>query len=84
MADAINGCYMKIVVNENQVSGRNALKVPSGTLKGPLNLDISWHVAPAQIVAILDLSGNAGEHRRSPLAAAGTVANLALQECNYV
>jgi hypothetical protein len=84
---------MNFVANENQFPGQNAPKVPSGTTTGalagqaPLRLDISWHVAPAQIVAILDLSGKAGDHGFSPLVSAGPVATAALpgpQEYKYL
>jgi hypothetical protein len=68
---------MNSVVNENECSGQ---KVPFGAVIGtlpgakpaaqngqePVRLEISWHVAPAQNVAILDLSAQAGGHDLLP------------------
>jgi hypothetical protein len=88
---------MNSVANENQRSGKKALKGLPGSVtdakstsqdgKAPLlHLDISWHVAPAQIVAILDLSGK-DDHDLSPLASAGPIAtatHAGLQKYKYV
>jgi hypothetical protein len=59
---------MKYSVNENENSDATARSgtVPNGTMvshsgaQTPARLKISWHVAPAQNVAILDLTGQAG------------------------
>jgi hypothetical protein len=43
--------------------------------EAPVRLKISWHVAPAQNVAILDLTGQAGGLGLAPLASTEPVAN---------
>jgi hypothetical protein len=72
---------MNYFANENECSGEKAPEVPSGTVpvvsvvshsgaqdcEAPVPLKISWHVAPAQNVAILDLTGKAGGLGLSPL-----------------
>jgi hypothetical protein len=79
---------MNSIGNENEFPGQKAQKVPSGTVVGalggaktaaqdgetPVRLEISWHVAPAQSVAILDLSGKTGGHGLPPLATTRRVA----------
>jgi hypothetical protein len=80
---------MNDFVNENGCSWEKAPKVPSSTVSGalpvsnsgaqdgaaPVRLKISWHVAPAQNVAILDLTGEAGGLGLAPLISAEPVAN---------
>ncbi len=80
---------MNYFANENECSGKKAPKVPSSTVSGapsvsnsgaqdgeaPVRLKISWHVAPAQNVAILDLTGKAGGLGLAPLASTEPVAN---------
>jgi hypothetical protein len=80
---------MNDLANENGCSREEAPKVPSSTVPGglpvsnygaqdgeaPARLKISWHVAPAQNVAILDLTGQAGGLGLAPLASAEPVAN---------
>lgn len=80
---------MNDFANENKCSVEEAPKVPSSTVSGassvsnsgaqdgkaPVRLKISWHVAPAQNVAILDLTGKAGGLGLAPLASAEPVAN---------
>jgi len=80
---------MNYFANENKCSGEEAPKVPSSTVsiaspvsnsgaqdgEAPVRLKISWHVAPAQNVAILDLTGKAGGLGLAPLASTEPVAN---------
>jgi len=80
---------MNAFAYENECSGESAPIVPSSTVSGapdmsnswaqdgqaPVRLKISWHVAPAQNVAILDLTGKAGGLGLAPLASAEPVAN---------
>jgi len=79
---------MNTVANENRISGRKAQKAPSGTVidasSGPktaapegqtaLRLEVSWNVAAAQNVAILDVSGKASDPALSSLASTGPAA----------
>ena len=80
---------MNDIANENKCSWEEAPRVPSGTVSGglpvsnsgaqdgeaPARLKISWHVAPPQNVAILDLTGQAGGFGLPPLASTEPVAN---------
>ncbi len=82
---------MNSVANENQFSGLKAQNVPPGTVidaipgakpaaqdsQAPSRLEVSWQVAAAQNVAILDSTGKAGEPGPSPLASTGQVAAAA-------
>ena len=75
---------MNHFTNDNERSGEKAPVVPSSTVSNPstvsnsgaqvgavpARLKISWHVAPAQNVAILDLTGKAGGIGLAPLASA--------------
>jgi hypothetical protein len=80
MTDANNAIRMKTVANEKTLAGAKPA-VKGG--KGSVYLDFSWEVAPAQSVAILDLTG---EETRDlpPLAARGPVAAARLHRvaCN--
>jgi hypothetical protein len=88
MADANNSIRMKPVANENQSSGENAQKAPSGPVAqpaaqagpGPMPLPFSWNVSPSQQVAILDLSGQEAGPRLSSLASGGPVATAGLHQ----
>ncbi len=80
---------MNNFANENESSGGKAPEAPSRTVpsasgvsnsgaqegKKPARLKITWHVAPAQNVAILDLTGKAGGPGLSPLASTEPVAD---------
>jgi len=66
---------MNSVANENQFSGK---KVAPGTgidplpgTKVPQRLEVSWHVASAQKVAILNSSEKPGDSELPPGACAG-------------
>jgi hypothetical protein len=79
---------MNSEANENDFSGQNAQKMPSGTVIGasagaktaaqegktPIRLDVSWDVASAQNVAIVDKAGDADDHALPPVASLGPVA----------
>jgi hypothetical protein len=98
MTDAISEIRMKCVAHENEFPGENAQKVPSGPVagtpigaksavqegEGPVRLDCSWKVAPAQTVAILDLTGQQGGRDLAPLASKGPVAPAGFHDvsCN--
>jgi hypothetical protein len=61
---------MNSLPNENESSGQTP-EAPSGK---PVRLEISWQVAPAQNVAILDLSRKTGgPPELPPLGATGPV-----------
>jgi hypothetical protein len=79
MTDANNAIRMKTVANEKTRAGAKPA-VKGG--KGPVPLDFSWEVGPAQSVAILDLTGE--EPHDLPLAARGPVAAARLHRvaCN--
>jgi hypothetical protein len=80
---------MNDFANGNECLREKAPKVPSGTVsrasivsnsgaqagEAPVRLKIFWHVAPAQNVAILDLTGKAGGLGLAPLASTEPVAN---------
>jgi hypothetical protein len=76
---------MNSVADENGFSGQKAppdagtgaLSAADKALQrsdAPVRLEISWHVAPAQNVAILDSTGMTGVDGFPPLAATGPVA----------
>jgi hypothetical protein len=85
---------MNNFANENECFGAKAPKAPSRTVasvpavshsgaqdgEAPVRLKISWHVAPAQNVAILDLAGKADGLELSPLASTGPVVDAGQPE----
>ena len=68
---------MKSVVNANKKAADKSA-VQEG--RGEMHLPVSWHVAPAQQVAILDLTGQAGDRGLSPVVPNGPVAPARLQQ----
>jgi hypothetical protein len=80
---------MNTFAYENECSREKAPVAPSSTVpsassvshsgardgEAPVRLKISWHAAPAQNVAILDLTGKAGGFEIAPLASTEPVAN---------
>jgi hypothetical protein len=92
---------MNSVVNENEFSGEKAQKTlakpvasapdeaPSAVQNGKaaVSLEVSWQVAPAQNVAILDLSDESTDNDLSPLTPtrpAATAAPTGQQKCKYL
>jgi hypothetical protein len=89
---------MNYFADENVHSGKTAPTTPPGTVPVSLELShsgaqegaarvslkVSWHVAPAQSVAILDVTGQTGEPGMTPLASvdpAAAVRQSNLQSC---
>jgi hypothetical protein len=80
---------MRSFANENECSGEKATVVPTPTVlnssavsksgakdaEAPVRLEICWHDAAAQNVAILDLSGETNDHDLSVLPSPSPVAN---------
>ena len=82
---------MNSEANENVFSGQNAQKMPPATVtrtsagaetaaqegQTPTCLEVAWDVASVQNVAIVDVSGKAGEPALPPVASLGPVAPTA-------